>query len=305
MIMGRRRKKTIFGRRRGNITIVHKGRFIFFICLVVVLVLSFCVRTIYAVRRKVDEYNKNLETNVQSDIDSVDQKIVIEEDTKPYREETESGNIELPETEGESSDSAAEKELADKNNEAVENDQIEDVADIDHKEFFADAVFLGDSITEAISFYGFVDRSRIIADKGLTVSKAMDRVEDVATLKPSKVFILFGMNDILEIEKSEKFIDNYVKLISKIRTKLPDSQIYVQSILPVDLKVEREKPLLTNSRIEEFNKALQNMAEREDVKYLNINSAAKAYNGNLLEPDGIHYIHKFYDIWLSYIREHI
>lgn len=297
----------MLSRRRRKIRIAHRGRFVLFVCLFAIAVLGFCVRTIYAVRREVDKRSSAMQSNMASETGSSN---VMDTGTIPIKEiepkesvseekDSISQNIDDPymDVEGEQ-ELSKERGDEDKNLERTERQNPK-------REIFSDSVFLGDSITEPLSFYKFIERSRVIADKGLTAQEAFNRVDEVVALNPEKIFILFGMNDILSLDRSEDFIANYTRLISEIERELPNTQIYVQSILHVDAKVQEKKPLLTNARIDDFNKALQVMAEDQNIKYLDINSIADQYSENLLEPDGIHYVYKFYGLWLDYIEKHI
>lgn len=139
----------------------------------------------------------------------------------------------------------------------------------------------------------------------MTVAKAKKRVNDIVSPKPENIFIMFGMNDVLYGMSSEKFALSYLELIKMIKAKLPDANIYIESILPVEAKVEKKKPALNNRNIENFNRALIDMAKREDINYLNVASVVTKSSENLHEGDGIHYKYKFYDLWLEYIKNNI
>ena len=170
----------------------------------------------------------------------------------------------------------------------------------DYKEVFKEDLFLGDSITDSLSFYEFIDETHVVAKFGLTCKKAKDEIESIVKVNPENIFIMFGMNDILTGEDSKQFANNYAELIHSIEEELPDANIYVQSILPVDSKVRNKKPLLTNENIEKFNQALMDMAKDENIEFLNIRTILEN-NEDLLEPDGIHVKYKFYKLWLDYL----
>ncbi len=110
------------------------------------------------------------------------------------------------------------------------------------------------------------------------------------------------MNDILTFKDSEKFIMYYKELIDTIHNKLPNTTIYIQSILPVTPEVKSNKPSLTNENIDIFNHAIKKMAEEDNIEYLNIREILEN-NTELFEPDGIHVKYKFYELWLEYLTE--
>lgn len=172
----------------------------------------------------------------------------------------------------------------------------------DYKEIFKDDLFLGDSITDSLSFYEFLEESNVIAKFGLTAKGAKDKIDNIIKVNPENIYIMLGMNDILTGIDSQRFVDNYIELINEIRERSPGTNIYIQSILSVDSKVKDLKPLLTNKNIDNFNEKLLDMAKDEDIEFLNIETILKD-NEDLLEPDGIHVKYKFYKLWLDYLVE--
>ncbi|MFD3158108.1 GDSL-type esterase/lipase family protein [Haloimpatiens sp. FM7330] len=173
-----------------------------------------------------------------------------------------------------------------------------------NKEFFKNSVFIGDSITEGITFYDILDEKHVVAVKGSTINQAYKKISKVSALKPKNIFILLGTNDLTSGMNSTEFISNYEKLVESLREKLPNSNIYIQSILPVQEKAEKRNPNLANSRINEFNKAIMNMVRNKNLNYLNIASVLKN-NDNLYEYDGIHLKYQFDKLWLDYIKDNI
>lgn len=165
--------------------------------------------------------------------------------------------------------------------------------------------FIGDSITEALAYYKVVNPSNVIANKGYTAKKALADIDKLVSLNPDKVFIMLGLNDILIERNVERYIKNYTALIQEINKNLPNAEIYVQSILPVDASVKNSKLAISNSQIDEFNEGLKKLAMQENIHYLDIASLVKSYNGELREPDGIHYKAKFCNLWLQYIIENV
>ncbi|WP_461614557.1 GDSL-type esterase/lipase family protein [Clostridium sp. Marseille-QA1073] len=186
------------------------------------------------------------------------------------------------------------------NNNSSEVKKVE----IDNKEFFKNAVFMGDSITESLGFYEFLDESRVIAAKGHTVIQAQKDVDKVASLLPENIFILFGMNDLETGIDGQQFAKNYADLIHMLKEKLPKVNIYIHSILPINEEAQKEDPLLANTRVDEFNNALINMAQKEEVNYFNIAPLLKEHK-DLYEPDGKHTKYHFYELWLDYIKNNV
>ena len=100
----------------------------------------------------------------------------------------------------------------------------------EYNEIFKKDLFLGDSITDSLSFYELIDENNVFAKLGFTTKKALDEIEVIINKNPDNIYILFGMNDILASKDSENFITNYKELIDIIQDKVPNATIYVQSI---------------------------------------------------------------------------
>ncbi|WP_088228215.1 GDSL-type esterase/lipase family protein [Desulfosporosinus sp. FKB] len=171
----------------------------------------------------------------------------------------------------------------------------------DFKEFFKDDAFLGDSITEGLSFYDYLDDSRVIAEMGLSITKGIDEADKIIALKPKRVFILIGLNEADDRTSSKVLVDDYTKLVEKLKANLPNSQIYVTSMLPV-LENVVKNPHLNNAHIKECNNGLIAMTNKENVNYVNLGSILNDSNKNLYEDDGIHFKSDFYRMWLTYLE---
>ncbi len=76
------------------------------------------------------------------------------------------------------------------------------------RQAFAGSVIVGDSITQAISEYGYLDTDVVVSKRGLSVVNAQEQFSTAISLNPSHVFLAFGTND-LEIYNGDPtgFID--------------------------------------------------------------------------------------------------
>ncbi len=191
------------------------------------------------------------------------------------------------------------------NRAAATNNKKDIIPEID-EEFFNRALFIGDSITEGISAYGLLDETNVLAFKGLTILKAEKEIDTIIKRNPDKIYILLGSNDLLYGMDSKKFSSEYVEFIQLIKDKLPGSKIYIQSIFPVSIDVENENPMLSNSRIDEFNRELKSMADQQGIRYINVEKLLKDDRGIINKDytsDGIHVKYKVYSIWLDYVKK--
>jgi hypothetical protein len=176
-------------------------------------------------------------------------------------------------------------------------------SNIDFKSVFKNDAFMGDSMTEGLSFYEFLDEANVFGKKGIDIVTAQNQVDRLDRLKPKNIYLLYGNNDMDNTRPSKWFIDKYAELIHKIKRKFPNANVYVQSIMPVQHKVEEREHIVTNDYIKECNHGLMKLAKQENVNYLNIASLINENNQNLYEEDGEHFKAEFYPIWLKYVRE--
>lgn len=172
--------------------------------------------------------------------------------------------------------------------------------DIDYKSFFKDSVFLGDSITNGMSFYEVLDDKSVVGVVGLSISKALNYVNKVEAEKPKNVFVLLGHNDLGN--NIDMNINNYSKLIKKLKKTLTNINIYVQSILPVMDKAVRKEADLSKENISEFNNSIEGICDNEGVKYIDLNPIFENMDKSLYEADGVHFKTGFYKLWLKYLK---
>ena len=175
---------------------------------------------------------------------------------------------------------------------------------INYKDIFKEDLFLGDSITDSLSFYDIVDEKNVIAKLGFTVVQAKKQINNIEKANPSNIYIMFGMNDILSGISAEKFRENYLELVHLIQDRLPNTKIYIQSALPISDKAKAKKPGLSDSKVCEFNESLIRMCNDEGITFIDIRPIIKE-NPDLYEPDGIHLKYDFYKLWLNYLIDNI
>ncbi|NLK39406.1 MAG: hypothetical protein GX303_04040 [Clostridiales bacterium] len=181
--------------------------------------------------------------------------------------------------------------------------------------------FIGDSITAALYNFGIFKRADYFTKVGLTVKTAMTDpyikgtsvgkvpvIDELNGKSYKKVVILFGLNEIGWVPSA--FIKEYRVLVNAVKERLPDADIYLQSILPVTKERSDEAVMGgTNERIVEFNTRIRAMADEMGVNYLDSASVLMDENGCLPKEgaasDGVHLTLRYAKIWSDYIRENI
>ena len=163
-------------------------------------------------------------------------------------------------------------------------------------------VFFGNSITKGFDLHTFHnDRMLNFGIVGDFTQGVLRRVPLVTRLKPQKVFLKIGINDIIAQVPLAEMEANYLAIIAALRQGAPQTEIYIQSILPV---VDRNSMLTSsdqnNSRVMAFNLFLQHYCATAHLTFINLfpyfadqhNQLKKTYT-----YDGIHLTNEGYAVW--------
>ena len=135
-------------------------------------------------------------------------------------------------------------------------------------------------------------------------------------LKPSKVFINIGTNDLSwdNIPISE-MIGNYDKIISEIEKNVPDVKIYLMAYYPVNFEAASEEmkeclKIRTNDKINRANEEVKKLADKHGQRYIDINRNLKDEQGRLKSEYTIEGMHinedgyrAVYDDIMVYVSE--
>ncbi|MBC7615688.1 MAG: sialate O-acetylesterase, partial [Pedobacter sp.] len=101
-------------------------------------------------------------------------------------------------------------------------------------------IFLGNSITAGADWAKLLNlpnaKNRGIS--GDITFGVLERLEEVISRKPAKVFILIGINDISRNIPDEVILSNYKKMVSRIRAGSKKTMIYFYTLLPVNSSFE-------------------------------------------------------------------
>ncbi|WP_184542041.1 family 20 glycosylhydrolase [Mucilaginibacter sp. FT3.2] len=166
-----------------------------------------------------------------------------------------------------------------------------------------DIIFLGNSITDGAEwnelFGDYHIKNRGIS--GDVSAGVIARLPEVANRKPAKVFLLIGVNDLSRNVTPDSLVKNIMLIAGYLHETSPATQVYVQSILPVN-KIYNKFGTHTgkSAQIAEVNSKLQMQAAGHRYVYINIHDAFCGPDG-LLRPDltndGLHLKGEGYLIW--------
>ncbi len=190
--------------------------------------------------------------------------------------------------------------------------------------YFADAAFLGDSLTVGFSDYQINLGGALIcgytgvgpdAIVNRSAVKSPTRGEEVAldvlaAAQPKKLYILLGTNTLTTLGAADRFLAYYSQMLDLLRQTLgEDRVIYVQSIPPVRPEAAAEKQGLASDVLRGVNEQLAQLAASKGCVYLDLWEALADGKGDLKEmlaaPDGVHLsAGNGYGAWVTYLRNH-
>ncbi len=172
-------------------------------------------------------------------------------------------------------------------------------------------IFLGDSITDGCNWSEMFHDLRI-KNRGISADitdGVLDRLDEVVESKPLKIFLMIGVNDLARGKAVDYIVRNIERILDSIQKETPQTEIYVQSLLPVNSVYGLAKNH-TNKTAEiiAINAALKKMAEDRKLTFVDLHSFLKT-ESNLLNPeytnDGLHLTGKGYLVWKSAIEKYL
>lgn len=170
-------------------------------------------------------------------------------------------------------------------------------------------IFLGNSITDGGEWCELLGNSKA-KNRGIsgdTTDGVLFRLNEVTRSKPAKVFLLIGINDLSKGVPRDSVYSNICRIAQKIRKDSPKTQVYVQSILPVNDSFGLFKNH-TNKTADVLwvNAQLKTWCEKEQVQYVDLYSRFKNPDNELLNPkltnDGLHLKGDGYLLWAETIK---
>ena len=136
--------------------------------------------------------------------------------------------------------------------------------------------------------------------------KRLDALDDAEI---ESIFLMIGINDLIAGEPEGQVTDHIRKAVRYLKRQHPDADIVVQSILPhgaanATWEGRERLLLLPNDRIQAVNAVLADIAQEQDVDYLDLSPLFANGEGALrpdLTSDGLHLNDRGYLVWRTAI----
>lgn len=155
-------------------------------------------------------------------------------------------------------------------------------------------VFLGNSITEIGNWKELTGDSTVL-NRGIggdITYGVLQRIAQVTALRPSKVFLLIGINDIGKDIPPAMIVHNIGQIVNRIRQESPSTRIILQTILPVNPDVKGfPQHYDKNDKVIQANALLRKLAAEKGLPLVDLYAAFSDQQGYLrkeLTGDGLH-----------------
>ena len=168
-------------------------------------------------------------------------------------------------------------------------------------------VFIGDSITDLYildDHYSKLDLATY--NRGIggdTTSGVLKRLQvSLFDIKPSKVVLLIGTNDI-NSNVYDGAINRYEQIIDNIYKELPEVELYCVSVIPQNDDIEAfsgERIQENNNKVVELNEGIKKLTAKYGATYIDLFSQISDENNCLIKDysdDGLHLNVKGLSVW--------
>jgi lysophospholipase L1-like esterase len=170
-------------------------------------------------------------------------------------------------------------------------------------------MMVGNSITEGGNWKKLLNDSTVI-NRGISgdvTFGVINRMEDIISRQPLKVFLLIGINDLSRNTPDEVILENLFTIINKVKKGSPTTEIFVQSILPTNDSFKNLKAEFSGkaSHIALINTQLARYTEKMKYNFIDLHTHFLGKDGNMdakYVTDGLHLNDLGYQHWVSILR---
>lgn len=189
------------------------------------------------------------------------------------------------------------------------------------EDYFADAVFIGDSRTDGFRIFSGLSQGDFLVKTGLSVFKVekeqikvdgrkMTVLDALGRKTYGKIYTCMGINE-LGMYDDKGYYSHYAAFLDAVRGVQPQAAVYVQLLIPVNQQKCQEKGVgsyINNEQIAVYNALLRQLAAEKQVFLLE--PAQAIVDETTGEPaydevaDGVHFQKEPYQRWLDYLKRH-
>ncbi|SER06178.1 GDSL-like Lipase/Acylhydrolase family protein [Lachnospiraceae bacterium NE2001] len=186
------------------------------------------------------------------------------------------------------------------------------------KDYFKDALFIGDSRIEGLMEYGNISGADFCYRDGISVFNIQSEwmqwgKNGSGTLKRclakkqyKKIYIMLGVNE-LGNGYATDYAEKYNELITLIHKKQKKAVVIVMGTMYVTSEYAAESDVFNNDNIDCRNSLVAGYIDGVNTFYLDVNPAVADKDGALnpkYTNDGVHLTADNYYVWVDYLKSH-
>jgi lysophospholipase L1-like esterase len=174
-----------------------------------------------------------------------------------------------------------------------------------------DIIFVGNSITQGVDWNELL-QNKHARNRGISgdiTYGVLERLDEITEGKPAKVFVLIGINDIEHNIPDTLIVNNYRRIITRIKAESPKTKIYFHTLLPVNNEFTQfKKHYNKDEHILFVNTELKKIAAAENITLIDLhphfldasNKLDKRYT-----VDGLHLNAEGYKVWAELLKKYL
>ncbi|MBO4812180.1 MAG: serine acetyltransferase [Prevotella sp.] len=175
-------------------------------------------------------------------------------------------------------------------------------------------VMLGNSLTEnGKDWAQRIGTTQRIVNRGIIGDNTVgmtQRLYQITPYNPKAIFLMAGINDMVGNTTAEQVAQHVITLIEAIRRQAPQTQLFVQSILPIDETEGRWKTLAGRTDDIPFaNMLIKAYCETHDLVFVDIFHRMTRGRSNQLRAelsgDGLHLSEQGYRVWAFELKKYL
>lgn len=163
-------------------------------------------------------------------------------------------------------------------------------------------VFAGDSQTEQCEWAELLNVGNTpVLNRGITgdhTAGVLARLPEILRHRPSKIFLMIGVNDLLFGHTASETAARYRELVAQIRRQSPETQLVLLGLPGVNNKVRQTG--LNSAEIVALNTEIAQIAQAYALPFIDLYPKTSDAEGQLsasLTADGLHLNAAAYLIW--------
>ena len=174
-----------------------------------------------------------------------------------------------------------------------------------------DIIFLGNSLTARTDWNELlqIPQARNRGISGDISYGILERLTEVTEGKPAKIFILIGINDVSRNIPDSLIINNYHRIIQRIKKETPGTKIYWQTLLPVNNNFTQFKNHYNkDEHILNINRHIKQLGIEYGIEVIDLYPHFLDEQNKLVKQfteDGLHLNAEGYKVWAGILKKYI